>query len=200
MATVAYSMFLSGVLPRAGSAPEISALIAVRNAVIEFCSRTLIWSERQPSVDVTRTSFPMPLSAPEGARVAALLGVSLDGRSVPPVAVERLDAAHPDWDGVVGPIIGYYQPTPDSLMLVRLPESTGALRVFAAYTPTRTSLGVEEFIFEGYLEPIAAGALLRLTGDEKYRAEFEQGIRTAAVAARKSLTSAAVQIDLSAAR
>ena len=200
MALKAYSAFLPEVLPRAPATPDVVAINAVRNAAIEFCERSLVWVEQQDPADVTASSFPLDLSAPTGARVGVVLSAKVDGTVVPAKGMSDIDDTYRAWEGVQGAPFAYYQPTPDTLQLVLLPETTVALALRVAYVPTRASTGVETFIYENYLEGIAAGALYRLTGEAPYLAAFESSVRKAAVDAQKSFTIAALRVDLSGAR
>ena len=200
MASKPYTAFLPEVLPRSAGTPDIVALNAIRNAAIEFCSRSLVWTESLDPQTVSSADFPFGLEAPTGARVDTILSLKMGGRDIDPKSTSELDVAYPNWEALTGQTVAYFQPTPDTAQVVPTLDVPTELRLRVAYTPTRASVGIEGFIYENYLEAIAAGALLRLSGDPVYQPVFEAGIRKAAVDAQKSMTTASLQVNLRGAR
>lgn len=208
MANVSFEAFFPEVLPFVAGCAGIIATNAVRNAAIEFCTGSMYWQETQDPVTVTATSFPYDLDAPSGAGVAQVLSVTVDGLPLVPATLDMLDTSGGyNWRTQTGSAISnYYQDNPKQIGLYPLPETAKTLVMRVAYAPLRTASGIEEHVYQKYLEEIAAGALGRLmlmpaqmwsnpTAGAHFRAKFMQGITDAAVAANKSFNRSGATVQ-----
>jgi len=198
MATVSLTNFLTEVLPQVPACPDAVAMNAVRNALIEFCTQSLVWQETQDPVTVASGDFPYPLEGVAGAKVVKVMSVIVDGEAVPPTSVEILDASVTNWRSSVNSVVSaYYLSSPELLALFPLPSEPRVMQLRVAYAPSRAAQSTEEFLYQKYLEGVAAGALSRLMAmpaqpwsnpelSGYYRAIFGRSIISAGVEANNT--------------
>jgi hypothetical protein len=207
MATTAFTAFLPEVLPHVAGCADVIATNAVRNACIEFCAESFIWNEVQDAERVTDADFPYTVTAPSGARVAGVLDVMVNGQRVSPSYLDALGFV-PNWQDVTAeqPSV-YVQADPETLVFYPRLSVPANLVVRAAYAPTRAATGIVSFVYQEYLEEIAAGALAKLmlvpgqpfTNPDLsafYNDRFEKATTLAAVRANKSFTRTGVSIAM----
>lgn len=208
MANVAFTAFLPEVLPLVPGCADVVAVNAIRNACIEFCQGSNIWQETQDPFDLLPADLPYDLEGVSGAKVCRVLSLRVDGQRIDPITMDELDAKFYNWREAQADVpTAYYQPNPDSLALYPIP--TGAVNaVFrVAYAPLRTASGVEEYVYQDWLEELAAGALARLmsmpgqsftneVAAAGYRDTFEKGISDAAAEANKSFSRAEPMVQM----
>lgn len=204
MANVNLSAFLTEVSHLIPGCPDPTAISAVRNAAIEFCTATNQWQETQDEVAVTSTDFPYDLVGIAGAKVTRVLSVSVDGRNVTPISMDELDAREYSWRTRTSAVPSrFYHPNPDQISLFPLPSQSVDLIMRVAYAPTRTAATIDGFLHDNYLEEIAAGALSRLLSvperpwsnavlGEYYNNIFERAIALAAADANQSFGRASL--------
>ena len=208
MANVAFTAFLPEVMPLVQGCADVVAVNAIRNACIEFCSESNIWQETQDPVVLAATDFPYTLEGVSGAKVTRVLSLRINGVRVDPKTVDELDAKYTDWRSETSPTpAGYYQPDPNNLMLYPALEGSATAVFRVAYAPVRTGTGVEEYVYQDWLEEIAAGAVARLmsmpsqpytneAAAEGYRTMFERGITAAAIEANKSFARSEPMVQM----
>lgn len=207
MATVAFTDFLPEVLPKVPSCPNLVAVNAVRNAAIEFCTRTLYWHEMQDMGEVSSGGFPFYLEAPAGARVCKILSVRYGDAWMRPTTRDVLDLLGTAWEADTGAPQKYLQETPDTLTVYPLPETAANMYLRVAFCPKRDSTTVDSTLFEEYLEGIAAGALYRLMSEpgqaysndkaaQFYGAKFAQAIGNAKLRANQDFTRDAGTVQI----
>jgi len=206
MASVPYTSFLPEVLPKVPSCADVVAINAVRNAAVEFCTRTLAWNEAQDPVTVDYTEFPLSFDAPSGARVCEVLSATFGSHPLRTVTQDELDAYGSDWRTLTGVPSMYFLPSTDTLSTYPLPGTAGNLLLRVAYAPTRSSTNIDSSSYELYLEGIAAGALARLLREpgqaysnpplaEYYDTQFEREVTGAKIKVNKSLTRGDVVVS-----
>jgi hypothetical protein len=208
MANAAFSDFLPEISHLIAGCPEPTAINAVRNATIEFCTRTNVWQETQDAVTLTATDFPYTLEALTGATVVTVLDVSVEGRSIDPTTIDALDKNSYNWRANTGPMPeGYYQPNPDEVVLYPALSEAKSVVFRVSYAPTRAATGVVDHIYQIHLEAIAAGALARLMAIPMqpwsnpkmalyYSSVFNTAKNSAAMDVNKSFTRAPVMIQM----
>lgn len=206
MAAVNYSVFLSEVLPFVQGCPDPIAINAVRNSAIEFCASTMYWQETQDVVTLQASDFPYDMPAPTGARVIQPLSVIVNGVPIDPKTIDLLDGTSPNWrTAVAGTPGNYFQPNPDQLTLVPEVQDTVDLILRVAYCPLRNSTTIEGWVYQNYLEGIAAGALARLmaipsqswsnaTLAQYYLKLFGAAVNDATIEASKAFTRGSLQV------
>ena len=210
MATTAFTEFLPEVLPSVPACAEPLAVNAVRNAAIEFCSNTLFWQETQADTAITvavTPSAPLTLSAPTGARIIQIMAVTIDGLPLSPISIDMLDDGVYNWRGRTGKPSAFYQPNPDQLVFVLPPDASYTATLRVAYSPTRVADGVDERIYQNYLEAVSFGAVARLAAipgqafsnpevASYARAMFNNAMTDATIEANKSYTRGSPQIQM----
>lgn len=207
MTTVAFTQFLPEVLPSVQGCSDILALNAIRNAAIEFCGSTMYWQETQDPVTLTAADLPYDFEAPTGANVIQPLSIRCNGSNVVPKSLDWLDANIPNWATLVADYPSfYYQPNPNQMVLVGQPSTSVDLTIRVAYIPARTATGVDQTLYQYYLEAIAFGALTRLcavpgqpwTNPEvaQYsRAMFNNAMTDATIEANKSYDRGGLKVQ-----
>lgn len=207
MATVPYTAFLPEVLPKVPACADIVAVNAVRNAAIDFCTRTLVWSEKQDTVTVTPLDFPYDLDAPNGARACGVMSAKFNGIRIDPTTQDELDTQGTSWESDTGAPRFFFQPTPYTFQTYPIPDGDGTLDLRVAFCPKRDSSLIEEFIYQLYIEGVAAGALARLMREpnqpysnpglaDYYDSQFEKEVTKAKIEANKSLTRGAPTVQM----
>ena len=167
---VLYEDFLNNVLPHVPGCPEFAAVNAVRNAVIEFCEKSFILTRDHDPITVVEKVVDYDLEPPTGYLVVKVMKAWLEHNPLDPLAPDFVrDAA------VYNRLFSSYQAagsTPRvflqkeerSISLWPVPEKkySNGLTLRVALKPLRTSISVEDLIYEDYAEAIAYGALSRL--------------------------------------
>lgn len=158
---------LSELLPDVPNCPDALALKALRNAAIEFCTKTHAWNvllTSFPLVDLTQTYAIT--SQGDGSRAVAALWGWCNGREVRAKALSEIIAAMPDWQTALGPTPIYLnqQAGADGVTLYPKPmNSNGALlQLRVAFAPGLTSTGVPDAVGNDYFQSLVAGAKANL--------------------------------------
>jgi len=206
------SAFLPYVLPHAYGCPDPTAEQAVRDACIEFCSKSSLIQAVDTQTLVAGLA-EYAVGTPAGQDLSQVLSVSLGAIMLSPVApsdVRHGAALRAGVDSTVAPFSGppalYYQITPTDrvLYLWPVPADTGALAIKASYAPSRTATEVDDVLFDDWAYEIACGALARLLSmpaqvfsnpkyAEAHGARFSAAIASAVSAARRGRLPGAVR-------
>lgn len=162
MTNVAYTQWLDHVQPHVPDCPSTMILIAVRQACIEFCRSSRYLRANLDAFNTIVGDDEYELAPPTDTVVAAVLNVRCDGSLLEAARQEDLDGEVNYWRELEGPPTRYIQPDEATIILNPIPQEIVAVRIFAALRPSQASGGVDEAIFERFLDPIASGALARL--------------------------------------
>lgn len=165
MPNVTWKDFHPHVIPNVQGCPLSIVNNAIRNAVIEFCEKSLLWKLESEHTDVLAGQNRYTFSAPADAKVSQTVFASIENRPLIMTSLDDLDALHPGWRELESERpLWYYMDTDDSIRLVGIPsvDIPKGLEVHVALKPTRDSVGCPEFILENWAETIAHGALYRL--------------------------------------
>lgn len=173
--TTTYDTYLPEVLPYAPNCPELVAINAIRNAVIEFCTDSGYWEHNcyaQPGVLNTPEYTP---DVPDNTKLVTVFDIWYGGRPLYPRAENELRRMYGagDWRTATGYPRWFLSDNPDNVIVVPMPDANSAaydLTIKCCVAPLRASTGALDSIYERYAEVIAMGALARLkaTPDQPY--------------------------------
>lgn len=133
------------------------AVQAVAFAAIEFCERTLCWSNALSRSVSTRS---MALTPEDDGLIMDVSGVTWDGMPLTPLTREQAD--HIRVHEPTGIPQGYYRPGPDTLTVSPDPVSPGVLSVTLLLAPVRTATTLPRMLYDLYWDAIESGAKFRL--------------------------------------
>lgn len=211
MSEVSYEVFLPEVMPYVQDVPEIVAVQAIRNACIQFCEETHYLQENLDAMTGLEGIGDYDLDANNSNyKVVEIMQAYYGDQLLIPKAQEELNQIYrtSNWEDLRGNPYYYYRPRASVMRLVTKPILTEAnkLKVKAAVAPKRSSLTVDEEIFERFLEYIAHGARARLYNtpnqpyyDPKtameYTKRFNDEMAEVRTRVYKGLTRAAARIE-----
>lgn len=158
MATVKLEAFLPDVLIHVLECPEPVLLQALRNAVGEFCTETLIWNELTD--EETVSSWPYDVSVGGDSRLVRIVEVFVDDEPVDPLPADQGGSL--TWQTDQGQVEYYTTEGKDQLWLIKQPVSDVSLRLRLAYKPSPTATSVPSSLLDDWSEEISAGALARV--------------------------------------
>lgn len=152
------------VLPDVPGCPQNVAKNAIRNAAIEFCERTYVYVVDHPAIDVVADVGAYAWSPAADLKVVRPDSVWFQGSPLDPVTRSDLSDMYTDWTAAKGTPRYFVQERVDQLILVPKPVATvtGAVTAKVSVAPSRASTSIPDFLWERYLEDIAAGAKGRL--------------------------------------
>lgn len=163
--TISYEKFLPHVLPHVANCFEDQAIIAIRNACIDFCRETLLFQQDLDPITVQTGVNTYEIDVPNGYVLGQVLGVYYMTRRLERKSQMELERAFTrNWQSLEGTPQAYTQFNQDEITLVLCPAEThaNALTGRFSYLPSRTSTTVDNVLYERYLEDIVAGALSHL--------------------------------------
>ena len=196
-----YINFYEYVLPEVHGCPKAVAKNAIRDAVIEFCDKSQVWTAPSEDTDIvagySRYSFD---ARTDGAIVATIGYAAINDNPISRVSIYELEEKMPNWRYVTSKTPNVcFMDTSESMRLVGEPEEDiiGGLYVEVVLKPSRTSTECPQFLLENWAEAIAHGALARLKAMvgrpwadgqmvSYHRNEFRAGISRARSSAQKS--------------
>ncbi len=203
MSIKTYESWFDEVLPDVPGVTQAIAKNAIRNAAIEFCDRSKVWVVDHDPMPAVANQGTYPFEPPSGAVVAMIKTAWFNGQKLTPRTAAQLDKEFVKWPAKVGIPSRYLQENTEELILVPMPSANlaNAIEAKVALKPSRSSAGIERWIFEKYLEEIAHGAKGKLFSMQKkpwsdsqlavfHLGQFEDGIHKAKLAAAKSHTTA----------
>lgn len=157
--------FLDEVLPEMkGTPPQALVTNAIKNAAVEFCERSFVYRVDHPTVTSVDSTGEYDWAPGAGLKVVRAEAVWYEKKELTPKTVDELRAMHvywPDWEGVP---LYFVQERVEELILVPKPTDgvADAIRAKVSVKPARAATGIDDAIWEKYLEPIASGAKGRL--------------------------------------
>lgn len=193
-----YEDFFPYVLPEVAGAAEMIVEQAVRNAVIEFCEKSLVLQRDHDPVTIKQGVVDYDLEPPKGYIVVKVMKAWLENQELDPLAPDFVREAavynrlFSSYQSGASTPRAYLQKDERSVSVWQVPDKdyTNGLTMRVALKPTRASTQIEDVIFEDYAETIASGALARLmlspgkpyTSPDLaayHRGQFERGINVA---------------------
>lgn len=205
--TVALETFIPDIAVECSGASNPLILSAVRTAVIEFCRKSLYWQEEADPVPIIKGVAEYEMYAPTGRQIVQIMSVNIDGNgTLPPLTLEQVERALPQWRTVQGSPVGFVAVNPETFRLTPVPDATGTLTATVAYAPTRTGGVVPDAIYDQHFEVIKHGTLARLKAmmghafyDPQaaiyYTGRFNAGVNAAAVERNKGFSRANLRVE-----
>jgi hypothetical protein len=192
-----WSAFLPEILTFAIGCPIPLAEAKLRQAAIEFFQRTRAWVEWLDPVTSVAGSVEYDLDLPTGSDVARVEKSTVDGKPIDIISYR--DASY-DWTRLDLTSQGIVS---RDLKTFRLGQAVAAgltIQVQVALTPSRTSTGIPDDLYDKYVDDIVHGARYRvlMTPDTTFykpdlagieKALFEAAIGTNAVDAWRGQTA-----------
>lgn len=165
-----YDAFLPRILIDAYGCPEIVAVQAIRDSVIEFCVRSNFIQRTHDPITAVASISDYDFSPPTDQLVVKVMKCWFKNIELIPISPDYVSASAFYNQNIAGnaPIIGtpisFLQNTERSFSIYPLPLATaeGALTLRTSLKPTRSSSFCEDAIYEDYAETIAHGALSKL--------------------------------------
>lgn len=161
----ALTEFLTQVLPHVPGCPETTAVNAIRNACIRFCTDTWLVRETLAAQNVTAAQDEYPIVASAENESVGLVSFLHDKLELPKKTEEELDVVDSGWrtadPGVATAVLC---PTPELVKLNRVPlESiSGGMIMRIAIRPTDAAENVNDILLNDWLKAIKYGALEEL--------------------------------------
>ena len=201
MTYVDYTSFYEYVLPEVHGCPKGIAKTAIRDAVIEFCDKSQLWTAPSEPTDIkagySRYAFD---ARTDDAIVTTLTFAATEDNAIEIISQHELSKLDADWRNLTSSRPQQiFMDTADTVRLVGEPteDIDEGLYVEVALKPSRASTECPSFILENWAETIAHGALSRLKAmvgrvwaDANlvpyHRGEFRAGVSRAKSAAQKS--------------
>lgn len=142
------------------------ALAEIKNAIIDFCERSLILQVTTDPMGVSAGQDEYDIDAGTGYTPIKIMSLWYGDSRLSPIAPDMIDDS-----GVFNPTVAargtprrYTQRTPTEVTLIPTPDVTAvnmvAMRV--AVKPLRSLSAIEDTIYENYFNEIVAGAKYRL--------------------------------------
>lgn len=165
MADKTYDAFFPEVLPFLENCPEMAAYNAVRNSVIEFCKQSLYLNDDLDPFGVIKGENTYDIDVPTGYKLSNVIALWFQGAILDKKTEAELRLMYTrDWRSIPGNPRYYTGFDEDSVTFCLCPDQTisQAITGRIAYEPLRSSVKVDERVYERYAELIGWGARARL--------------------------------------
>jgi hypothetical protein len=167
MNEVSYDVFLPEVMPYVHDVPEVVAVQAIRNACIQFCEETHYLQENLDPITGIKNQGLYDLDANDSNyKVVEIMQAYYGDQLLIPKSQEELNQIYrtSNWEDLSGNPYYYFRTRAAEMRLVTKPILTESnkLKVKAAIAPKRSSVTVDDELFERFLEYVANGARARL--------------------------------------
>lgn len=192
MANTRYDQLTMYVLPEVQGCSDPLAEQAIRDAVIEFCQRAMVWVHMADVQSVTAGQAVYDIEPPTGASLVHIKSVKLNGKTLDPLSIDQLDDRYPQWRTESGDPKAYTQVEDAEFILAPVPADTAAngLDVVLVVQPSRSSSAFPGWINDRYQDAILAGAKSRLMLKQNtnwsnpqqgllYKTEFDRAVSSA---------------------
>ena len=208
--TVPYEQFLSQVTQYVPDVSEFVAIDAIKNAAIEFCTKSLYWQINLEPMAIVANQPNYVLDTPPDTKVIQIVSAYFDQNLLIPQSPDRLADIYRmgDWQNQSGSPQYITQIIKPEVLLVPYPfvDQGNTLSIRVALAPTRDSQEIDSEIFEQWAETIAMGARARLYAQPKqpyYDKQaavdatklFRYDINRARIAVNKGLTRTSSQVE-----
>lgn len=165
-----YDAFLPRILIDAYGCPEIVAIQAIRDSVIEFCVRSNFIQRDHDPITVIAGLSDYDLEPPSGQLVIKIQKCWFKTSELSPIAPDYVstpafyNAGIPENAPLLATPLSFTQKDERTFSIYPAPKDTvaNALTLRVSLKPTRSSTTCEDSIFEDYAETIAHGALSKL--------------------------------------
>jgi hypothetical protein len=211
-----YEEFFSWVLPEVNGCPEITAIQAIRDTVIQFCEMTRIHQADHDPISVIAKIPDYDLETPvTGTRIVQVMNAWYKGGKLEPAAPDDVNDPTVYNQHIGGVTMSYASPKyfiqkdSDSISLLPIPDQTlaSAITMRVALAPLRNGSSCADFIFEQWVEPIASGAIakLQMSAGKPYsnpqtaavhQARYTQGVNAARQRAVRGFNRSGMSVQL----
>ena len=165
MSNVSYEVFLPHILPHVDNVLDDQAVIAARNACIDFCRETLFLQCDMDPITVMAGANTYCVDVPKYNILGQLMGVYYLSRKLERRSQYELEKMFSmNWQSLLGTPQAYTQFNPNEITLALCPSETvqNAITGRISYMPLRDSTVVDSQLYERFLEDIVAGTLAHL--------------------------------------
>lgn len=155
----AWSQFFRDVLPDVMGCPEPSMELALLRAAREFFAGAHVWTVWLDNTMKIAGITEYDIELERNCELVKVLRATLGDRRID---ITTPDSLPDDWQ--INPTArAECIFTSDGKTITLLPSNaTGLLRVQAVLKPSNAAVGIEDYLFDRYVEPIATGAKARL--------------------------------------
>lgn len=208
MANIRYDQLTALILPEVQGCSDPMAEQAIRDAAIEFCQRSMVWTHIADPQSIVASNAIYDIEPPSGATLVEIKSIKVSNQTAPldPMSIDQLDQEYPDWRTATGEPFAFTQVEDAEFILAYVPDTSidDGLQITLTVQPARNSTGIPEWINNRYQEVILAGAKARLMRKQgtawynpqqaaDYRSEFDSGIAGAKEDSTLSSVRAAVR-------
>ncbi|KYC52199.1 MAG: hypothetical protein AMQ22_00926 [Candidatus Methanofastidiosum methylothiophilum] len=194
------SDFYPYVMPAVQGCPTGIVNMAIKNAIVDFCDKTLMWRYTFAPMDIVDGQSSYEFTSPDDAAISKPLYVSVNGNQLYGTNEDDLDILYSGWrEATSNSPVMYYMDYNSNLILVPTPSENqdGSLILQVALRPSFDAVEFEDWLLEDWGEVIGHGALMRLhampgkvwadTNTVQYhRAKFREGVSRAKSRTMKS--------------
>ena len=160
--TVSFDKFLPEVMQFVPDVPEHVASNAIKNAAIDFCTRTYYWQYNCPLISVVNGKANYTPETPSGTKAVGIIVAYYDTNLLIPQPPDTLANIYRmgNWQTVQGSPQYITQSQKPEVILVPYPyqDRDDVLSIRVALAPTRDSNEIDVNIYENHLLTIANGA------------------------------------------
>lgn len=160
-----YDAFLPHVLPHVPNCFEEQAIVAIRNACIDFCRDTLVLQQDIDPITMVAGIGTYELEVTRGYVPGQVLGLYYLARKLERKSQLELERLYTrNWQSIDGTPQVYTQFNFTEITFAPKPNETvrNAVTGRMSYLPSRSSTEIDDLIFERYLDEIVVGAVARL--------------------------------------
>lgn len=165
MATTRYDTLLPEVLMHAANCPEPVAVNAIRNACIELCEETLLYTQPLDAIAISANESVYPVEAPSGYDVVQVMKpLFFEGAKLVDFADMNV-TAYTEWATQTGEQpLAWTCFSPGEITVYPIPTVSSSIGLTGriALAPTSTSTGVEAWVLSDNRMALAAGALAQI--------------------------------------
>lgn len=155
-----WDAFFRDVMPDVVGCPDPIAEHAIKRAAQEFCDSTRVWRIWVTDILTASGTSTYPIGLPANAELVRIERATIDGRDLELTTADQLPV---DWKT-------YSKSLPDcihtvdrkNITLLPVPSSIRTIKMEISIKPSSDALGVEDHLFDQYVEHIAIGAKARL--------------------------------------
>lgn len=168
--TALYEDFFPYIQPDIAGAPEPIMAMAVKNACIEFCEKSLVLIKDHDPVTISTGVIDYDLEPPTGYIVVKIMNAWLENNKLTPMTpsvVREAAVYNRSFSSYVEALTTpqyYLQKDERTVTVWGVPDKdlVGGLTMRVALKPSRASTSVDSVILEDHAESIAQGAMFRL--------------------------------------
>lgn len=163
-----YDSYLFKILPEVDGCPPIVAEDKVRDTIIDICQQTSCWRDEAPTFYLTANVPTYEMLFDDFQQLAQIdwgYLVDDDGErtELNALSEDEIDASSSKgWRALDGTPKAVFMLTPSTIRFAAIPNKRFACTLGVTLKPSQDSFEAPSFIFNHYLEIVAAGAKMRL--------------------------------------